>query len=214
LESGEVVGDGQPEARSATGALSGGVGSVEAFEDVGEMLRRNATTSIRNGRLDPTIVRTADDGNSSSGRSKTHGIVEKGRQNLTGPPRITKGWEFAGYFNVEQYLFLCGPQNEAIGCLGEDLRKIEGLVREVELAGIEAGQDEQIRDQRVHSVDLGELVLDHLAVSRGRRLPRNHLRIDLNKCDWRFQFVRCVGYERALPVEGASDWPHGPAGYE
>jgi hypothetical protein len=54
------------------------------------------------------------------------------------------GWKLAGYFYVEQYLFFCSPQYEAIGSLGDDLRKIEGFVRDAEVVGIEPGQDEQI----------------------------------------------------------------------
>ena len=73
------------------------------------------------------------------------------------------------------------PSQETAGRLRRYDRDVEGLLLHLEPAGVQPGQDEQVGEQRVHPVDLGELVLDYLPVLRVRRVALHHLRVDFDE---------------------------------
>src|SRR5918993_2486490 len=57
LGPGEVTGDGEPQTCPPAGAAPGGVDPVEAFENVREVLRRDAAPRILDYRLDEAVSR-------------------------------------------------------------------------------------------------------------------------------------------------------------
>src|SRR5215216_6416801 len=86
---GDLAGYGQPQARAALGA--GGISPVEAFEDEGQLILRDADARIRNFKRDPVAVLPHSHRDVPALRRVAHGIVQEYGGDLEGAVPIEGG---------------------------------------------------------------------------------------------------------------------------
>src|SRR5215217_1624300 len=182
LGPGEVSGDGQAQARASTLPGACFFGAVEAIEDARQVLRGDTGPRVLHAYLRPAVQEAPRDGYGSPFGGVAHGVIEERGQDLTGAARVSVNGELLRHLNLETDALLGRSRKEAPGRLGRYGRQIEGFGLHVEPAGVESGQDQEVGEQRVHPVDLGELVFDDLPVLRVGRVTPYHVRVDPDEC--------------------------------
>src|SRR5215210_8984016 len=126
------------------------------------MFGGNAGSAVHYARLDSLVASAALHGYETARRREPEGVVEQGGQDLAGPLWVTARRELARVVDLEPLSFGARSGREALGGFGEDARQIEGLSGDGELLGIQARQEEQVGEHRVHPVGLAEEVLHKL----------------------------------------------------
>ena len=178
------------------------------------MLGGDARARVRHTRLDPAVVQPTAHDDATFWRREPHGVVEEDPDYLSRPLRVSTGRELAGGLDLETDLLVGRPDPEALCLFREDRGEIKGLSGQVDLAGVQPGDQEEIREYCVHAFGLGECVLHQFPVLLVQRPPvEHHLCVGPNEGERRLEFVGGVGYERSLPLEGLARRTHGPAGH-
>jgi hypothetical protein len=104
---------------------------------------------------------------------------------------------------------------EAFGFLPEDGCQIERLAGHLEFASVEAGDEEQVGEDRAHPLGLAQRVLHRFPVRLGKVAAKErHLSVRLDEGYGRFGFMGGVGDEGPLPLEGLARRTDGPTGHE
>src|SRR5215218_2186139 len=117
VELGDLAGDGQPQARAALGA--GGIGPVEALEDVGQLVLRDPNPRIRDRQRHAAVFFPHTDRDAPTVRRVLDRVVQENESRLQNAPSVEGGCNFVLVWNeLDGYPAVSGGS----GSLGSLLR--------------------------------------------------------------------------------------------
>jgi hypothetical protein len=99
----------------------------------------------------------------------THRVVQEGGEYPTRARRVAADGELSRERDLELEMLGRRPLEEPLCGLARDDGEVEGLLLDLQPAGVEASEQQEVGEQRVHAVYLGELVFPGRRTwSRGR----------------------------------------------
>src|SRR3712207_5972454 len=113
-------------------------------------------------------------------RRVAHRVVQEGGEYLTRARRVAANGELSRERDLEPDALGGRPLEETLGGLTRDDGEVEGLLLDLQPAGVEAREQQEVGEQRVHAVYLGELVFHDLPVVRGGGVAPDLLGVDLH----------------------------------
>ena len=184
------------------------IGAVEALEDPGEILGGDARARIRDGQGTGIAKTGAAQSHGSRGVAEFHRIVQKIHEHLGQPISIAEDHEAAGSpLIAEVQLRLRREIGISLEDAAGELVQVERFPPELELAGLQTGQIQEVLSQTLQTPSLLVDYLHRPALGGiGGHLIA--VREDLAEADQgrqgRLQVVRDIGNELALQLTRAA----------
>ena len=171
VELDEVADDGQPEPEAAVGPRPASADLRKVIEDVSKRVRLDADPGVTHDELGVIAVTVQRDIDAATGRGEFHGIREQVDDDLLEARGIAKDEaDVRVEAAAERELLRADVALERIDGISDEGNELDGLLVEMELAGLDPSDIEEVIDQLglEHGVAMDD-------VERVRRPLRRHV---------------------------------------